>query len=214
MIFFGTRGKTVTGQQVTGPQCPNCGNNVFTTFGVQRYFHIYWIPTFPTKKHVGIECSNCKRALIDDEIPSHMVEDIRSSAFSSASVLPMFSGLAIIAALIGFAFFAGARDRQQEAAYLEQPAINDYYVVDYTKIFDDADPEYKYGVMRVSAVNGDEITFLLSNYAYNLASGVKNDIRNGDASRDDYYSQDGIWFYTADLSAMQKDGTIHSIERD
>ena len=65
MIFFGTRGKTAVGQSVTGPQCPNCQSTAFTSFGVQRYFHIYWIPTFPTGKHVGIECSNCKHTILD-----------------------------------------------------------------------------------------------------------------------------------------------------
>ena len=213
MIFFGTRGKTVTGQQVTGPQCPNCGNGVFTSFGVQRYFHLYWIPTFPTKKHVGVECTNCKHAMIDDQIPGMMIDDIRSSVFSTASTLPMFSGLAIIAVLVGFVFYAGERDRQQETAYLDHPAINDYYVVDYTRIFEDVDPDYKYGVMQISAIDGDEITFRLSNYSYNLASGVRDDIRKGTAAKDDYYAQDAIWFDADSLAEMQKDGTIKSIER-
>ena len=161
MIFFGTRGKTIAGQQVVGPQCPNCQGTSFTAFGVQRYFHIYWIPTIPTKKHVGVECSNCKHAMLDDEIPPHMLGDIRESLFSAGRTLPMYSGAMIIAALIGFGMVSAEQDRAQEIAYIDQPVMNDYYIVDYTKMFEDADPEYSYGVMRVTAVEGNEVAFQL-----------------------------------------------------
>ena len=46
----------------------------------------------------------------------------------------------------------------QEAAFIDQPAVNDYCIVDYTKMFEDADPEYGYGVMRVTAVEGNDGT--------------------------------------------------------
>ena len=213
MIFFGTRGKTIAGQQVAGPQCPNCQGTSFNSFGVQRYFHIYWIPTFPTKKHVGVECTNCKRAMLDSEIPPHMYGEIRESLFSAGRMLPMWSGAMIIAALIGVGMYSAEQDRVQEVAYIEQPALDDYYIVDYTKMFDDADPEYSYGVMRITAVEGDEIAFQLSNYSYNMASGVREDIRQGDARQDDYYGEEEFWFYKASLTEMQDDGTIYSIER-
>jgi len=119
--------------------CPNFQGNSFTSFGVQRYFHLYWIPTIPTRKHVGVECSNCKHTLTDDEIPSHMIDEIKSSVFSTGATLPMYSGLVIIAALVGFIFYSIEQDEIQAAAYVELPAVSDYYVVNYTKIFEDAD---------------------------------------------------------------------------
>lgn len=214
MIFFGTRARTAAGQQLTGPQCPNCQNNTFTSFGVQRYFHIYWIPTFPTKKHVGIECSNCKHAMLDDDIPPHMIGDIRESVFSTGRTLPLYTGAMIIAALIGFGMYSAEQDRVQEIAYIVQPAVNDFYIVDYTKMFEDADPEHSYGVMRITAVEGDEIAFQLSNYSYNIPSGVREDIREGEARQDEYYGEEEFWFYKASLGDMQDDGTIYSIERN
>ena len=214
MIFFGTRGKTIAGQQLVGPPCPNCQNTSFNTFGVQRYFHIYWIPTFPTKKHIGVECTNCKRAVLDNDIPPHMQSEIKESLFSTGRTLPMYSGAMIIAALIGFGMYSAERDRVQEVAYIDQPALDDYYIVDYTKMFEDADPEYSYGVMRITAVEGDEIAFQLSNYSYNIPSGVREDIRDGEAGQDDYYGEDEVWFYKTSLTEMQDDGTIYSIERD
>lgn len=30
-------------------------------------------------------------------------------------------------------------------AHIEQAAVSDYYIVDYTRIFEDTDPDYRYG---------------------------------------------------------------------
>lgn len=110
--------------------------------------------------------------------------------------------------------YSAEQDRAQEAAYIEEPVVNDYYIVDYTKIFEDADPDYSYGVMRVTAVEGDEIAFRLSNYSYNIPSGVREDIRDSETGQDGYYGEEEFWFYKASLGEMQDDGTIYSIERN
>ena len=125
----------------------------------------------------------------------------------------MYSGLMIIAALFGFIMYSAEQDDIQEAAYIEQPSVNDYYIVDYTKMFEDADPEYSYGVMRITTIEGDEIGFKLSNYSYNIPSGVREDIRDGEARKKDYYGEEEFWFYKDSLAEMHEDGTIYSVER-
>src|SRR5690606_6056902 len=100
MIFFGSRGKTVSGQLIEGIQCPSCENQKFISFGTIRYFHLYWIPTFPTSKTVGIECTHCKRTLVDNEISTDISKRIKAAVFTKSSVIPMFSGLILIACLL------------------------------------------------------------------------------------------------------------------
>lgn len=100
MIFFGSRGKTVSGQVVEGIQCPSCDNKQFITFGIIRYFHLYWIPTFPTSKKVGIECTHCKRTLIDKELPTELCKEIKKVVFNKRNVIPTFSGLIIFTLLL------------------------------------------------------------------------------------------------------------------
>ena len=82
MIFFGLKGKIVGGEMLNDVQCPSCENSRFHTFGILNYFHLYWIPTFITSNTMGMECTNCKRAVVDDEIPSQLVDQIRSRAFT------------------------------------------------------------------------------------------------------------------------------------
>ena len=213
MIFFGTKGKVIAGDQVHGVQCPNCQNGQFVTFGILNYFHLYWIPTFLTSKKVGMECTNCKRTLIGDEVPSHFVEQIKERVFTTGRTLPMFSGLFIIALLgLGIAYTV-QQDTAREATYLAEPAVNDFYIVDFAKIFEEVDPEYHYGVMQITNVTPTDIEMRVSLIAYNMASGVRDDVREGKAAADSYYEEGIVTFEIGELQAYADAGAVHSIER-
>jgi hypothetical protein len=213
MIFFGSRGKTITGQLVDDIQCPTCENGQFVTFGVLRYFHLYWIPTFPTSKTVGIECTHCKTTLVDKELPEGLLKQIKSNIFTKKKTLPMFSGLIMITCLILFAAFAIQQENMEEVAYLEQPAVNDLYTVNFTKIFKDTDPEYKYGVIRVKHLSSEQAELQISNIAYNKTSGARKDIRKGETSSDSYYANESLYVDISKLKEMKESGAIFSVER-
>ena len=68
MIFFGSRSREVVGDLIQGNLCPECGRAEHQSFGVQNYFHIYWIPVFPTSKTVGLVCTHCKKAQTGKEL--------------------------------------------------------------------------------------------------------------------------------------------------
>ena len=213
MIFFGSKGKVVGGEAMEVVQCPNCENNQFVTFGILNYFHLYWIPTFLTSREVGMECMHCKRTLVGDEVPSHLVDQIKSSVFSTSNTLPMFSGLIIIALLAMVGMYTVQQDNAREATYISQPKIDDYYVVDFTKVFVDADAAYKYGLMRVTDVTSTEIEFQIGSMVYNMASGIQQDIRDGKAAADSYYEPDKARFEFSELLELKDDVAIYSIER-
>ena len=213
MIFFGTRGKVVAGEAVQGIQCPSCESSQHASFGILNYFHLYWIPTFLTSRKVGMECTHCKRTLVDDEIPSHLVEQIKSGVFTTGNTLPMFSGLIIIAIIAMALTYTGHQDDAREATYVAQPAVDDYYVVDLTEIYLDADAAYPYGLMRITDVSSTGIEMQVANIVYSKASGVKKDIREGKAATDTYYDSEKIIFELADLQELRNSGAIYSIER-
>lgn len=213
MIFFGSRGKTVEGQVVEGIQCPSCENQQFVTFGILRYFHLYWIPTFPTSKIVGMECTHCKKTLVDKEVPAALSEKIKATVFTNKNTLPMFTGLIIIACLISAVGFAVQQDNMKEVAYIEQPAINDLYIVNFTKIFNDTDPTYKYGAMRIKQISATQAELQVSKTAYNKTSGVRKDIRERKTSSDAYYDGKPVYIDISKLKEMKESGAIYSIER-
>jgi len=213
MIIFGTKGKTVAGQNVEGIECPSCGNNQFATFGILRYFHLFWIPTFPTSKVAGVECAHCKKTLIGKELPAELSKQIKSTVFNKKNTLPMFSGLLVITLFVLFVAYAIQQDNINEAAYIEQPAINDLYIVNFTKVFDDIDPDYSYGVMRVKHLSSSQVELQVSKIAYNKTSGVRKDIRKSKTSSDSYYDSEPFYIDINKLKGMKESGAIYSVER-
>jgi len=213
MIFFGSKGKVVAGEVMQGVQCPSCQHSEHASFGIMNYFHLYWIPTFLTSKKAGMECTHCKHTLVGDELPSHLAEQIKEGVFTTGKTLPMFSGLIIICALIMMGAYAAQQDNAREATYAAQPAVNDYYVVKLTEIFEEVDAEYPYGLMRITDVSSTGIEMQVANVAYNKASGVKSDIRQGKASADTFYGRETLVFELADLQHLNNSGAVYSIER-
>jgi len=213
MIFFGSRGKTVAGQVVDGIQCPSCENKQFVTFGILKYFHLYWIPTFLTSKTVGIECTHCKKTLVGKELEPELAKQIKTTVFTKKNTLPMFSGLILISILVLFGAIAAQRDDMQDATYIEQPAINDLYIVNFTKVFNDTDSKHKYGVMRVKSLSSSQVEIQVSKIAYNKTSGVRKDIKERNTSADSYYDSELIYIDIGKLKEMKESGAIYSVER-
>lgn len=213
MIFFGSKGKVVNGETVQGIQCSNCENSQHASFGILKYFHLYWIPTFLTSRKVGIECTNCKQTLVGDEVPSHLVDEIKARVFSTSNTVPMFSGLIIIGLIAIGLSYSGQQADAREASYITEPAVRDYYVVDLREFYSGADAEYPYGLMRVTNVSPSGIEVKVGSMIYNLASGVKKDIREGKAAADSYYEPETIVFELAELQELRNSGAIHSIQR-
>lgn len=213
MIIFGWRGRVVSGGQMQDMECPNCGNNLYLTFGILRYFHIFWIPLFPFSRQPGMECQNCKHTRVGDEIRDPVRGRIKETVFTMMRTAPMFAGLALIAAFVAFVAVDRSQDAEQERLYVENPVIGDMYVVRVSKTFEGGDPEYDYVLMRVESVNGDQVGFKAGNMQYNISRGPNEDIGSGKAGSPDYYSDEVHMFAIDELRAIRDDGGIHSIYR-
>jgi DNA-directed RNA polymerase subunit RPC12/RpoP len=213
MIFFGSRGKTISGEIVEGIQCPHCEKQEFITFGIMRYFHLYWIPMFLTSRVAGIECTHCKKTLIGKEIPKELSQKIKATVFTKKKILPMFSGLIILACFVLFMTFSVQQDSVQERTYIEQPAINDLYIVDFTKIFEGFDSEYNYGIMRIKNISSGQVEFQISQNTYSNPSAVLKDIRERKITADSYADNKYWTLDVSKLKVMKETKAIDSIER-
>jgi ribosomal protein S14 len=92
MSIYGTKGKLIKGKILKDLECRHCGNRFHRSFGVLRYFHICRIPVFTISKKVGIECSNCRWTLLDQQIPERVRMAINSSVFNQKSWLRTVTG--------------------------------------------------------------------------------------------------------------------------
>ncbi|MEL6579978.1 MAG: hypothetical protein AAFQ14_09500 [Cyanobacteria bacterium J06621_12] len=96
MIIFGTRSKIITGEPVKEIVCQHCGHEAHISFGVLRYFHLYWIPTFPYARKTGLECLHCKQTIFDNEIPIETQYKLYNRLFTRKTVWSTYIGLMII----------------------------------------------------------------------------------------------------------------------
>jgi hypothetical protein len=70
MVFFYIRGfkRATSGIGEITKRCPSCETHTQTDMLVQsRYFHLFWIPLFPTGKEAYLRCQKC--GLSRDGIP-------------------------------------------------------------------------------------------------------------------------------------------------
>jgi len=212
-VFFGTKGKILPGEMIEGIQCPSCKNQQFISFGIVRYFHIFWIPTFITSRKVGIECTHCKRTLIGEEISNKSSKQIKAIVFNKKNTIPLFSGVIIITFLFLLAMYEGNKTSIREYTYIEQPAINDIYTVNFNKLFTDTETKYKYGLMKISSMSLEKIKFKVSKKAYNKVSGVWKDIREIKTLPRSYYDKDFLYISINELKKLKDSGAIYSIDR-
>ena len=214
MIFFGTRGKVIPGTQINNMACKSCGNQSHNTFGVLRYFHVFWIPVFPTMQKPGTECLKCKHTLMGKELPDQVRESIKSEVFTKKRVLPMFAGLIIFAVIMVLGAFGAHEESKREAAYLEQPAVNDYYIVNLPKLFTKGDTAHPYGILKVRSISGTKMEVVVSNYAYNLPAGARNAITKHDTERADYFAAAPLSMDVGDLKKFKASGAIYAVKRN
>ncbi|RZL29732.1 MAG: zinc-ribbon domain-containing protein [Pedobacter sp.] len=70
MIIFGTRSKVLNGSMVTA-NCNHCSSSQSVSISfILTYFHIFWIPMFPTSKTGVSQCSHCKQVLYANQMPA------------------------------------------------------------------------------------------------------------------------------------------------
>lgn len=215
MIFFGTGTKVVDGNEIEGFQCSNCGTFKHFTFGHLKYFHLYWIPTLLLSKNVGLECSNCKMAILGKDVPKDVATNIKSNIFSAKQILPLFSGLFILCCAIAFMVYQDHQQGIQDNVYLSKPAVGDVYIVNFEKVYEEELDEFKYGAMRIKNIGEKVIAFDVSQYNYDQVSGVTSDRSKSKIYSDSYYDSESeaLEIELVKLKDLKNTGAIFSINR-
>jgi hypothetical protein len=154
--------------------------------------------------------------LIGEEISKGLSKQIETRVFNKKNTAPLFSGLIIIVFLFLFAMYEGNKSSVKQNTYIEQPVVNDFYIIKFNKIFTEADPKHKYGSMvvkRLSLGPLEQVEFQVSTTIYNKVSGVLNDISDKNILLESYYGENYLYFDIDKLKKMNGDGIIYSIKR-
>ena len=154
MIFYGSRGTHLHSEQVSGIKCSHCEQQTTHTISVfGKYAHIYWIPFFSIGKKGVSECNHCKITLA----PKEMNEPLKLAYqnVNNNAKLPIWywSGLGVIAMIIGLITFSGSRHKTDTITYINEPQVGDIY---------EYKPTEYYSLLKVSSISQDSI-FVISN---------------------------------------------------
>jgi hypothetical protein len=150
---------------------------------------------------------------MDKELPDEIGKELKSTIFTPKRMLPMFAGLILLAIVAAGGFVSVQADNRNEAVLIQNPMVNDIYLVNFAELYNEADQTYKYGLMKVKAISGNEIELLVSTIGYSKPYGPSDDIRNHEANSRKYYADQTIILSHEQLKQLKSMGTIYSIER-
>lgn len=217
MIFFGTKGSSVDGYHHSSATCDSCGNEGMNSFGVRRYFHLYWIPTFVTSAEVGLQCPHCKRTAIGDELAPDDRESLKKVIFNNKANLPYFTGLFLICGLLLLGAIAGLKDNLDTQEHALSPSTGDIYLVDLDALAAHAGSEfeddYQFSAWKVIDSDGvASLEVLKSGYIYETKSGLSKDVRSGEALKGTEQQYPATLSF-ADVAALVDANVIYEIKR-
>ncbi|NMM47409.1 zinc ribbon domain-containing protein [Marinigracilibium pacificum] len=200
MIIYGMRAAHLKSAQSKNVTCPSCGTRESTVISVfRRHAHIFWIPLFPLGKTGVSQCQHCKATLKSSEMPDNVKSEYHRLKSESKGPIWQFSGLVLIAALVVWGIFTSAADKENEALYIQSPAVNDVYY------YDMGDGEYS--TMKVSAIEGDSISLLLNDYLIESRTKIYS------IDKENNYTTMEIKMALSDLQDKYRDNKIIDIKR-
>lgn len=151
-----------------------------------------------------------KRTVVIDEGTSVKTKSASHTLF----FIPIEFWAVIVPVLFFWAQSVSEEREEKHLSYIESPAVNDLYSVDYTKIYEESDKEFKFGVMKVTSISPVGVEVLLSEIVYDKKSGVRKDIRKKATNKADYFSKDPANFTKDELLSLLNSDAIFTISRD
>ena len=203
MIFYGTNASRLKEGVLNNVTCPACGDITsmnYTVFG--KYAYLYWIPVFPLGKTTVLECNSCKTTFKLKELPQQIQQKFEIERHRGVP-LKHFAGLFIILAFVSWALYANAKNKENEAIYIDAPKVGDIYHTE-------GSSSSYYTSAKVIAIEKDSVFLVYNDYETNKKSGIS------DIDKDSNYSlvEDPYGLTIANIKQLYEDEVIFKIERD
>jgi hypothetical protein len=201
MLIYGWASKTLKTARFKGDKCSNCQSEERFIIVSASYAHIFWIPLFPYKKSLEIGCASCSQTYAAKNASDDLKGIAKKLKASVKTPWYLYSGLIIVALLIGLFVFQDFQQKQEYKSYLSQPQKDDIYT-----LYDaEETTEYKYYLWKVIEVNGDSVNIAPNSFQYNM-SPTKLD--QADGFYDIYYT-----YHKDYLINLFEEGALKQVQR-
>lgn len=198
MIIYGTRPKRIFKAKDNENPCPKCGEYGREISIFRRYFHLYYVPFWPTsKKILTSKCPNCNCEVVSPADPNLYFSQARTPFYFW---IGSFVVLLIALSLMTLSKY----ENEQKAEYVNAPQVGDVYLMQ-DKITNTGDTVYYF--VRVNSVDDNAIGVNFGKYEYSRAQSKMD-------KKDSFNLEKGYIFWRKDLEGFLKEGTIHSVKRN
>lgn len=202
MFIYGLGSKLLKEAPVENLSCSSCGHPSSVMSVHQRYFDLFWIPTFPIGKKIVLTCPNCEHITKEKKFPEHFKQSSKQLKSSLPTPKYMYSGLLIILLFLGYVGYGAYQSDQAKLDYIQNPQVGDVY-----NMYDETqETEYKYYYYKIATIEGDSIYTIVNDYYYN---GVSYELDPADG----FYEAFEIPFHKQELRDMYESGEIKAIYR-
>ncbi len=211
MIVWGSKQEVAVLGANEHKHCPVCERE--RAFLVQLHYkvrHIWYIFKWVSSKQYVKVCEVCQRG---ETLATKAVEEALGKP-----PIPFMSrwGWVFLVALIAGIGVYGSIESSNRAGLVHAlsaaPRQHDVYVVNVASLLKSPDSSRMFGLLRVKSVNGNNIEFDTPRVTYNKVTGATKDLGNGKAATPDYF-EGALVLTREDISRLEKEGAIHSIER-
>lgn len=185
-------------------------------FGVDDYYKDYDWPFYAAiglssmiLAAVGFYLNYVKRVISVNEITGKKKKSPSHSLF----FIPIEIWALLVPLCVAWMEYGDIKSDKQDLVYLEQPAVNDLYLSDYSKMFDWDDKEYRYGILKVKSVSDENVQILVGNMAYKLRASAKEDVLKNKVFKKDYFRDDMFSISREHLANLKNEKAIRSVIR-
>ena len=201
LFFFGIKNTGVK-SGVVESTCESCNQSKHFVHIFQKYFHIFWIPTFPLGKQSALVCAHCLKATVEKEMSTQQKHITRPTRKAANTPAYTFAGLILLACLIGWGKYTNNQEMGRTQTFVAAPVVNDLAVIKSNK--------NEYLILKLVSVEGDTLKFVPGNYAYKSSFSAKREIQKKGVEESDYFSDKPL-----EMSKMKyKELKVDFVQRD
>lgn len=195
MIIYGRRKIRIKKYDDYQIKCENC-NGFDHRFSIyQEYFHVFFIPIFPSSiKTIKCVCLKCNDTFNQTK-KEHYLSITRTPVF-------LYSGVILLIGLITAGLIGNIYTQSQKSELVKKPKIGDVY-----QIRENAGNLPTYYFVKIKNIHLDTVELFHGNLVYNRFVSFMND--------SDYFVKSDIYkVFKSDLKIYLDSGLIISVERD
>ena len=193
--------------------CPICNNNqtfkVVLNYGYAQLWYLFRCVT--SRKYFAV-CNRCGNGHVVEfqAISEKLVED--PAAFMDRR--GWMVGVCAFGVIGVIVYVSNKEDDRINTEFAAAPKVGDIYSADLSRFSESFEGTPAYGLMRLSAINGDALSFQIARSAYNKTTGLHKDLSDKAFAKKNYFSEETAIVKQEEIRKFLDSKVVSAIRRD